>query len=125
MRARKLTIWRVFEHLLHLLAKENLNTWNTLCYQAAQATGPVYDQVIADEVQDFGLAELRFVRALAAPGKNDILLCGIPPANLQIANVSPELRAGCARPFHAIEDQPPNDAADPAICRCPVCSLGG
>ena len=73
---QKLTIWHVFENLLQLLAKENLNTWNSLCYQAAQSTGPVYDHVIADEVQDFGPAELRFVRALAAPGKNDILLCG-------------------------------------------------
>jgi superfamily I DNA/RNA helicase len=27
-------------------------------------------------VQDFGPAELRFVRALVSPGKNDILLCG-------------------------------------------------
>ena len=58
------------------MAKENLNTWNSLCYQATQSTGPVYDHVIADEVQDFGPAELRFVRALVAPGKNDILLCG-------------------------------------------------
>jgi superfamily I DNA/RNA helicase len=73
---QKLTIWHVFENLLQLLAKENLNSWNSLCYQAAQSAGPVYDHVIADEVQDFGPAELRFVRALAAPGKNDILLCG-------------------------------------------------
>ena len=74
---QKLTIWHVFANLLQLLAKENLNTWNSLCYQASQSTtGPVYDHVIADEVQDFGPAELRFVRALAAPGKNDILLCG-------------------------------------------------
>jgi hypothetical protein len=73
---QKLTIWRVFETLLQLLAKENLNTWNSLCYQAAQSAGPAYDHVIADEVQDFGPAELRLVRALAAPGENDILLCG-------------------------------------------------
>jgi superfamily I DNA/RNA helicase len=60
-----------------LLAKENLNTWNALCYQTAQSlTVPVYDHVIADEVQDFGPAELHFVRALVAPGKNDIILCG-------------------------------------------------
>jgi superfamily I DNA/RNA helicase len=72
-----LTIWRVFETLLQLLAKENLNTWNSLCYQTAQSlTVPVYDHVIADEVQDFGPAELRLVRALVVPGKNDILLCG-------------------------------------------------
>jgi len=74
---QKLTIWCVFKTLLHLLAKENLNTWNSLCYQTAQSlTVPVYDHVIADEVQDFGPAELRLVRALAVPGKNDILLCG-------------------------------------------------
>jgi superfamily I DNA/RNA helicase len=73
---QKLTIWHVFENLLQLLARENLNSWNSLCYQAAQSAGPVYDHVIADEVQDFGPAELRFVRALVAPRKNDILLCG-------------------------------------------------
>jgi superfamily I DNA/RNA helicase len=74
---QKLTIWRVFETLLQLLAKENLNTWNSLCYRTAELlTAPVYDHVIADEVQDFGPAELRFVRALAAPAKNDIFLCG-------------------------------------------------
>jgi hypothetical protein len=73
---QKLIIWGVFENLLQLLAKENLNTWNSLCYQAAQSAGPIYDHVIADEVQDFGPAELRLVRALAALGKNDILLCG-------------------------------------------------
>ena len=74
---QKLTLWRVFETLLQALAKENLTTWNSLCYQTAQSlTVPVYDHVIADEVQDFGPAELRLVRALAAPGKNDILLCG-------------------------------------------------
>src|ERR1017187_780322 len=61
---QKLIIWHVFENILQLLAKENLNTWNSLCYQAAQATLPAYDHVIADEVQDFGPAELRFVRAL-------------------------------------------------------------
>jgi superfamily I DNA/RNA helicase len=73
---QKATIWRVFEALFQLLAKEHLTTWNSLCFQAAQSAGPVYDHVIADEVQDFGPAELRLVRALAAPGKNDILLCG-------------------------------------------------
>jgi hypothetical protein len=73
---QKLTIWHVFEKLVQLLARENLSTWISLCYQASQLAGPVYDHVIADEAQDFGPAELRFVRALVAPGKNDILLCG-------------------------------------------------
>jgi superfamily I DNA/RNA helicase len=59
------------------MAKENLNTWNSLCYQTAQSLGrPIYDHVIADEVQDFGPAELRLLRSLVAPGKNDVLLCG-------------------------------------------------
>ena len=74
---QKLAIWRVFESVLQTMAKENLNTWNSLCYQTAQSLGrPIYDHVIADEVQDFGAAELRFLRALVAPGKNDVLLCG-------------------------------------------------
>ena len=74
---QKLTMWRVFEILHQLLVKENLSTWNSLCYQvASSSTCPAYDHVIADEMQDFGPAELRLVRALVAAGKNDILLCG-------------------------------------------------
>lgn len=74
---QKLAIWRVFEIVLQLLLKENLNTWNSLCHDTAESlSNPVYDHVIADEAQDFGPAELRLVRALAAGGKNDILLCG-------------------------------------------------
>jgi len=74
---QKLAIWRVFEILLQLLSKENLNTWNSLCHQTARSlSSAAYDHVIADEAQDFGPAELGLVRALAAAGKNDILLCG-------------------------------------------------
>jgi superfamily I DNA/RNA helicase len=91
---QKLTIWRVFETLLQLLAKEDLSTWNSLCNQAAQSsTVPLYDHVVADEVQDFGPAELRLVRALAAPGRNDILLCGDSGQRIYKPGTSP-LRCG-------------------------------
>jgi hypothetical protein len=74
---QKLAIWRVFENLLQLMAKENLNTWNSLCNQTARlCSSPIYDHTIADEVQDFGPAELRLLRALVAPNKNDVFLCG-------------------------------------------------
>jgi hypothetical protein len=74
---QKLAIWHVFEKLLQLMANENLNTWSSLCYQTARPSGrPIYDHLIADEVQDFGPAELRLLRSLVAPGKNDVLLCG-------------------------------------------------
>jgi hypothetical protein len=74
---QKQALWLVFEALLRHLKKETLSTWNSLCHDARKAlSAPPYDHVIADEVQDFGPAELAFVRALAAPGKNDVLLCG-------------------------------------------------
>lgn len=37
-----------------------------------------FSHILVDEVQDFGMAELRLVRALTEEGSNDLFLCGDP-----------------------------------------------
>lgn len=74
---QRLVLWKVFEILQKALLREGLATWNSLCHEAARALKtPIFDHVIADEIQDFGPAELRLLRALTPPGKNDLFLCG-------------------------------------------------
>jgi len=76
-RQRK-AVWKVFERLIEALEREGLSTWSQLCRDTAdllESDGEsVYSNVIADEAQDFGPAELRLLRALVAGGENDILL---------------------------------------------------
>ena len=72
-------LWGVFEDVLSQLELTGQATWSGLCHAAAGLLeghpGWRYDHVIADEGQDFGFAELRLLRALAAPGVNDLFLC--------------------------------------------------
>lgn len=37
---------------------------------------PSYSHILVDEAQDFGTCELRIVRRLVPPGRNDLFLCG-------------------------------------------------
>ena len=62
-----------------MLEEKHYMTWERLCFRlAAELAGrpPLYQHVIADEAQDFGPAEFRLLRALVAPGDNDLFLCG-------------------------------------------------
>ena len=73
-------LWPTIERVRALLREAGLRTWSDVCWQASallDADGsPPFDHVIADEVQDFGPAELRLLRSLAAPGRNDVFLAG-------------------------------------------------
>lgn len=73
-------LWAAMERVLTQLEDRRERTWNGLVAQAIkvieQQPEPPYQNVIVDESQDFGPAELRFIRALASPGENDIFLCG-------------------------------------------------
>jgi len=72
-------VWKVFAELLAVLEEKHYMTWERLCFRlAAELAGrpPLYQHVIADEAQDFGPAEFRLLRALVAPGDNDLFLCG-------------------------------------------------
>jgi superfamily I DNA/RNA helicase len=53
-------------------------TWSELCHEVARraASAPPFRHVVADEVQDFGPAELTLLRALAPAGADDLLVCG-------------------------------------------------
>jgi len=77
---QRLALWRVFAQILDTMHAQGRLTWNRLCHDAAVCLEPEthkpYDHVVADECQDFGPAELRFLRALVSPGPNDLLLCG-------------------------------------------------
>ena len=77
---QKRALWNVIEKLRASLGAAGLMTWDSLCHESAALlvrTPPKkFDHVIADEAQDFGFADLVFLRALAAEGKNDLFLCG-------------------------------------------------
>jgi mRNA-degrading endonuclease YafQ of YafQ-DinJ toxin-antitoxin module len=74
-------LWPVFEAIRAHLRHTGLETWSDVCLQVAerleagQQDGR-YTHVVADEVQDFGPAELVLVRALAREGQNDVFLAG-------------------------------------------------
>jgi superfamily I DNA/RNA helicase/mRNA-degrading endonuclease RelE of RelBE toxin-antitoxin system len=67
--------WKVFEKALVLMRQRRLLTWDKVCLDAASAV-PLFDNIIADEFQDFGTAEMRFLRAAVKPGPDDLFLCG-------------------------------------------------
>lgn len=73
-------LWSVFERVRKSMADAGVMTWNDLLVTVRQAveraTERLFEHVIVDESQDFGPCELALVRALVAPGPNDILLCG-------------------------------------------------
>ena len=73
------TVWRVFAELLAMLEEKHYMTWERLCFRLAAELAdrpPFYRHVVTDEAQDFGLAEFRLLRALVAPGDDDLFLCG-------------------------------------------------
>ena len=63
------------------LRGQGLTTWGLLCHDVADALGthgPQYRHIVVDEEQDLGPAELRLLRALVAPGPDDLFLCADP-----------------------------------------------
>lgn len=67
--------WRVFENVIALMRRRRLLTWDKVCLEAA-STGQLFDHIVADEFQDFGIAEMRFLRSAVKPGPDDLFLCG-------------------------------------------------
>ena len=72
--------WTIMARLRALLDEQGLTTWSGLCWAVvahldAHDERP-YAHVVADEVQDFGPAELRLLRALVDEGRNDVFLAG-------------------------------------------------
>jgi mRNA-degrading endonuclease RelE of RelBE toxin-antitoxin system len=75
---QRLQLWKIFEGARIELRAMGRTTWSELCHEAAReaASAPPFRHVVADEVQDFGPAELTFLRALVRPGADDLLVCG-------------------------------------------------
>lgn len=75
-------LWPVFETARKSLANSGQLTWDQVCHEVAAIVRKKpeerYTHVVADEVQDFGYADLVLLRALAAEGENDVFLCGDP-----------------------------------------------
>jgi AAA domain len=77
---QKQRVWKVFEYVRHRLADRNHVTFGDILEDvgrwAAERPERLFDHVVIDEAQDFGLAELRFVRAITKPGRDDFMFCG-------------------------------------------------
>jgi len=73
-------VWDVLQRVVASVSASGLMTWDRVCYDVAEHVrrNPKerFEHAVADEVQDFGLAELKLLRALVAEGKNDLFLCG-------------------------------------------------
>ncbi len=77
---------KIFHWISEFRRKTKLKNWvhpgelmNRLArgYQSGEWEKP-YSHILVDEVQDFGMAELRLIRSLTAEGENDLFLCGDP-----------------------------------------------
>lgn len=78
---RRRKLWPIFEDILALLTERGWTTWSSVCWQVAamyerQDDGRPFDHVIADEVQDFGPAEMWLLRSIVPEGRNDVFLAG-------------------------------------------------
>lgn len=73
-------VWEALQRVIESVSASGLMTWDRVCHDvatvASRSAAERFDHVVADEVQDFGLAELTLLRALVTPTKNDLFLCG-------------------------------------------------
>lgn len=80
-RGQRRQIWAVFEEHRARLQEDGKITYADCIREARRFVesglgGPRYAAVVADEVQDLSLSELRFLRALVPEGPNDLFLVG-------------------------------------------------
>lgn len=96
-RSQRETAWQGIREMREALGSQGLTTWSSVCWDLVDVLDRggdrPYVHVIADEVQDFGPAELRLLRALVEPGENDVFLAS--DANQRIFKpYTPVARAG-------------------------------
>lgn len=79
-RAQRQEVWSVLERYRAALDRagklEHEDVLRECRLYLERQTSRPYRAVVADEVQDFGTSELRLLRAIAAPGENDIFVVG-------------------------------------------------
>lgn len=75
---QRLQLWSIFEGARAELRAMGRTTWSELCHEVARgvASDPPFRHIVADEVQDFGPAELTLLRALVGAQADDLLVCG-------------------------------------------------
>jgi superfamily I DNA/RNA helicase len=76
-------VWQLVEQFTKRLSEANLWTFRQVAAQAAliereraSSQGPRYRHVVVDEAQDLSPAHWMLLRAMAAPGPNDMFLAG-------------------------------------------------
>lgn len=85
-RKDRIKVWNIFERF-------KKNRMRSSEYYIDEATNLLYnhfngttqkpfDHVVADEIQDFSVVDLRFLRAIVAEGPNDLFLVGDPMQNI-------------------------------------------
>jgi AAA domain len=80
-RAARGVAWQLVEEYTRRLSEANLWTFRRLIAHAvsrAAEEGPRYWHVVADEAQDLSPAQLKLLRAMVAPGPDDLFLVGDP-----------------------------------------------
>jgi hypothetical protein len=84
-RAQRSLVWQLVERYGQRLSEAKLWTFRQLIAYAvgletarAADRGPRYRHVVADEAQDLSPAQLKLLRAMVAPGRNDLFLVGDP-----------------------------------------------
>jgi superfamily I DNA/RNA helicase len=84
-RAQRSVVWQLAERYGKRLSEANLWTFRQLIAHAvgletarAADKGPRYRHVVADEAQDLSPAQLKLLRAMVAPGPDDLFLVSDP-----------------------------------------------
>jgi superfamily I DNA/RNA helicase len=91
-RSRRPVVWRAVSQVAGELSSRGKSTFYQLADEAAHFVGaspqPRYDHVIVDEGQDLHSSQWRLLRALAAPGADDLFIAGDPHQRIYDSRVS-------------------------------------
>lgn len=87
VKSKRIDVWKAFLNFESFQRSENTFTFEDIIFQLNKYLEhfPEYkpfSHVICDEVQDFNNLELRLLRNLVPPGKNDMFLSGDPFQNI-------------------------------------------
>ncbi len=81
-RKERIEIWNIFEVLSSIKADKHLFHLDEVTNKLYEHYKAIFDKpfihIIADEIQDFSIVELRLLRALVPEGKDDLFLVGDP-----------------------------------------------
>lgn len=76
-RSKRAAVWQLIQSFRSAASIEDTIDWpelSAITAVAVEQTGPVFDHVLVDEGQDLTPSQWQLLRALAAPGKNDLFL---------------------------------------------------